>query len=390
MGCVGSSQIAKPTDQERRRRLSIGDIEDAKGNQKVNDVAEAEARGFLKSYKDKALLDLINGQDENDCGPRRKFSLGSETDQDLNKRASFSAKTVVQEGDAKNSANHIGFACRKGLKPESPNQDSWTVLMIEGDFSVYGVFDGHGVKGHDVSNFVRINFPKLLVKSDDFRDNPASALIEAYAKIQALIEVQTKNGSMNATMSGTTSSVILHRHADNKLFIAHCGDSRCVLAREGVQAVAEPLTKDHKPDDPEERKRIENSGGRVVHDGFTNFRVYARAGAYPGLNMSRALGDLMGYYNAGISATPTVAEVDLLPEDTILILCSDGVWEFITDQEAVKIVYPLCFGTTQDPVKAAEVLAKTAWDRWMHEESGMVVDDITCILVTLQNPTAPS
>lgn len=42
----------------------------------------------------------------------------------------------------------------------------------------------------------------------------------------------TKNGrGIDCCMSGTTATVILHVHAKKKLFIAHVGDSRAVLAR---------------------------------------------------------------------------------------------------------------------------------------------------------------
>merc|ERR1719386_110421 len=98
------------------------------------------------------------------------------------------------------------------------------------------------------------------------------------------------------------------------------------------------LTWDHKPEVKEEKIRIEKAGGRVVFDGYANHRVYAKAGRYPGLNMSRALGDLMGHTDAGISAEPSVKCHDLVAEDKTIILCSDGVWEFITDPEAVDIV----------------------------------------------------
>ena len=45
-----------------------------------------------------------------------------------------------------------------------------------------------------------------------------------------------------------------------QLLIAHVGDCRAVLCNAGV---AEPLTIDHKPDDPAEKKRIELAGGFV-------------------------------------------------------------------------------------------------------------------------------
>jgi len=118
------------------------------------------------------------------------------------------------------------------------------------------------------------------------------------------------------------------------------------------------LTKDHKPELKEEKRRIEKSGGQVVYDGFANHRVYAKGGRYPGLNMSRSLGDLMGQYDAGISHEPTVTEYKLGQEHELLLCCSDGVWEFIDNQEAVNIVAPLGRSKAMD---AAEKLARESW-----------------------------
>merc|ERR1712066_124498 len=78
------------------------------------------------------------------------------------------------------------------------------------------------------------------------------------------------------------------------LTLAHVGDSRAILV--GKDNTLE-LTEDHKPNLPKERARIENSDppGRVVFDGYFNHRVFSYAGMYPGLNMSRAIGDVAGH-----------------------------------------------------------------------------------------------
>ena len=39
-------------------------------------------------------------------------------------------------------------------KRSHPCQDSWCLLKTD-SCSIYGVFDGHGQKGHDVSQFVK-------------------------------------------------------------------------------------------------------------------------------------------------------------------------------------------------------------------------------------------
>lgn len=76
---------------------------------------------------------------------------------------------------------------------------------------------------------------------------------------------------------------------------ADADDAEKAGEKASAEISAIDLTMDHKPDCPEERKRIEQAGGKVVFDGFYNYRVYNRTGKYPGLNMSRALGDLGGY-----------------------------------------------------------------------------------------------
>lgn len=202
--------------------------------------------------------------------------------------------------------------------------------------------------------------------------------------IQNLVMTADRLKSLSAQMSGTTASVVIHDHESNKLIVSHVADSTVVmgsLEADGKTWKGRALTRDHKPDLKDERARIEKAGGRVVFDGYANHRVYAKNGRYPGLNMSRCLGDLMGHADAGCSAEPDVNDVTLTPQDRILLVCSDGVWEFMSPDEAVGNV------SEQPPQKAmfaAEKLAKEAWDRWIREEGGAVVDDITVILIYLQ------
>lgn len=117
--------------------------------------------------------------------------------------------------------------------------------------------------------------------------------------------------------SSSLGTVVLHFEKDEGsptgsqcLYVAHVGDSRCVLAQRNPTnggLVAVDLTQDHKPgqscrgisqpyqplnsDLPLERARIIARGGTVhkrPHD--VSHRVYVQGKPYPGLAMSRALG----------------------------------------------------------------------------------------------------
>lgn len=77
-------------------------------------------------------------------------------------------------------------------------------------------------------------------------------------------------------MAGCTANVALL--VGKTLYVANAGDSRSFLNRGGKNF---DMSKDHKPDDELEKKRIERAGG-FVSDGRVNGN----------LSLSRALGDL--------------------------------------------------------------------------------------------------
>merc|ERR1712107_131451 len=115
---------------------------------------------------------------------------------------------------------------------------------------------------------------------------------------------------------------------------AHIGDSACVLV-EKVQNdfIVRPLTRDHQPDLCDERRRIEQAGGSVQFDGYVYYRVYQAGEEYPGLNVSRCFGDLLGRSQCGLSCEPDIHEVMLKDRYEILCLCTDGVVELMCPQE---------------------------------------------------------
>lgn len=385
MGCNGSSQ--KPTVEAARRRLSVGHTDESVGNGSSDPAGQAQAdRGLIAALDSESLWDMLGQEDDSQTAGRRRFSIGSKTD---HSKTSFACKAVVKEhGEVCGSG--LGYTCRKGLKPESPNQDSFFVLQCEPHFSIYGVFDGHGKAGHDSSEFVKNNLPKLVMRDARFKDyffnggpdELCAVMKDNFEKIQSLILTSDQMKKLDAKLAGTTATMCIHDLKNNKLTLAWVADSTAVLGL--VNKTADVLTRDHKPDLPDERARIEKNGGRVVFDGYANHRVYAKNARYPGLNMSRCLGDLMGHQDCGISATPETKVRPLTADDKYLMLCSDGVWEFLKAEEAVEIVAKHPASNAQ---AAADELAKCAWDRWIKEEGGAVVDDITVVFVHLSiNP----
>jgi serine/threonine protein phosphatase PrpC len=76
--------------------------------------------------------------------------------------------------------------------------------------------------------------------------------------------------------------------------------------------------------------------------------------------------------NVGVIPIPEIIQYEFHPSDKFIIMASDGVWEFISSQEAVDIVQSyLHLGATF----ACQQLIQTAATRWQEEE-GDYRDDV--------------
>ena len=71
--------------------------------------------------------------------------------------------------------------------------------------------------------------------------------------------------------------------------------------------------------------------------------------------------------------------MNLVPGDQFIILASDGVWEFISNEEAAAIIMPHFLNNSAE--KAAEAIVKESIKRWQEEDTS--IDDITCIIIFL-------
>ena len=206
-------------------------------------------------------------------------------------------------------------------------------------------------------------------------------MVEAFEKTHQELE---RRSEIDTNFSGTTAVTVFIR--GNTCICSNCGDSRAVigrLTRSGWVAVA--LSRDHKPDIPEERERIEKSDGRIApfRDLSGSFlgpdRVWLKNQEIPGLAMSRSIGDLVAR-EAGVISTPEIMMHELDVCDKFVILASDGVWEFISSEECVSIVANYYFSGKLSA--ACEQIANLAVFRWNREDTS--VDDITVIIASLK------
>lgn len=264
------------------------------------------------------------------------------------------------------------------------NQDRGGVAYPYGNNSksaLFAVYDGHGQGGEHVSQFALHEIQRKLEKHPSFKDDVEKAFKETFLEVDEALKHEPL---IEPYFSGTTACVALL--ANNKLSIANAGDSRAVLARKDPSSgtwQALDLTEDQNPDLPQEMQRITAAGGFVSPAPAPGLsaRVWLDASCTQiGLAMARSIGD-HAVSAVGVIAEPVVTFHELEEEDDFMILASDGVWEFVQSEEAVKIV-----GDNLDrgATKACQALIEAAAAKW-HEEEGEYRDDITAIVVRLQD-----
>jgi len=159
----------------------------------------------------------------------------------------------------------------------------------------------------------------------------------------------------NIKKSGTTAIISLI--LGTKMYIANVGDSRAVTAKSGEGT---RVSMDHKPDLPEEEKRIRNLGGFVSPNG----RVVGM------LAVSRAFGDVD--LQPFVSAYPYINVVDVADAPEFLIIACDGVWDVVSDQSACDIV----LSEKGDVVRACMKLRDMAYQYGSQDNISVVLVDM--------------
>jgi serine/threonine protein phosphatase PrpC len=107
------------------------------------------------------------------------------------------------------------------------------------------------------------------------------------------------------------------------------------------------LNRDHKPELPDEAERVLKRGGRIdsFRDYYNNgepigpLRVWLQEEEMPGLAMTRSFGDRVAH-SVGVSAEAETFEFTLGLNDKFLVIASDGVWEFLSNEDVAQIVLP--------------------------------------------------
>jgi len=234
----------------------------------------------------------------------------------------------------------IGSFATSGRRGTDKMEDRHSVvhwsLGIEAisEITIVCVFDGHS--GAGCAHFSNQRLPFLLGRSLAKFPLPSEQVMTK-AMVQSFHQTDTEfHSKYPSDKSGCTAlAAALWSNGEKvRLVLGNAGDCRAVLCRRELeQDIAVRLTTDHNAENATEQNRIRSAGGdfQVTRDGKRRVNGF--------IQVTRAIGD-NSMKQFGVTAEPEVFHYEFSPcrGDEFLIFATDGVWDTISDDEAVRAV----------------------------------------------------
>ncbi|KAJ4840247.1 hypothetical protein Tsubulata_015407 [Turnera subulata] len=224
-----------------------------------------------------------------------------------------------------------------------------------------GVYDGHG--GPEASRFVNKHlFPFMHKFATEQGGLSADVIKKAFnATEEEFCHLVKRSLPVKPQIASVGSCCLVGAISNDVLYVANLGDSRAVLGRRVSEddkkkaVVAERLSTDHNVSVEEVRKEVE-----ALHPDDSHIVVYSRGvWRIKGIiQVSRSIGDVylkkpefnrdpffqqfgnpVPLKRAVMTAEPSILIRKLRPQDLFLIFASDGLWEQLSDEAAVEIVF---------------------------------------------------
>ncbi|URE38928.1 phosphatase 2C [Musa troglodytarum] len=220
-----------------------------------------------------------------------------------------------------------------------------------------GVYDGHG--GPETSCYVNDHlFPHLKRFATEQQSISADVIRKAYqATEEGFISLVTEQWSVKPQIAAVGSCCLVGVICGGMLYIANLGDSRAVLGRV-VKATGEvlavQLSAEHNVGIEPVRQELQSMHPDDRQIVVLKHNVWRVKGL---IQISRSIGDVYlkrtefnreplhvkfrlrePFKKPILSSEPSITVQPLQPQDQFLIFASDGLWEHLSNQEAVDIV----------------------------------------------------
>ncbi|KAL1196898.1 putative protein phosphatase 2C 68 [Cardamine amara subsp. amara] len=275
-----------------------------------------------------------------------------------------------------------------------------------------GVYDGHG--GPEASRYISDHLFSQLMRVSKEKSTISEVTLRAAfsATEEGFLTLVRRTCSFKPLIAAVGSCCLVGVIWKGTLLIANVGDSRAVLGSMGNRSnkiVAEQLTSDHNAALEEVRQELRSLHPDDSHIVVLKHGVWRIKGI---IQVSRSIGDAYlkrpefsldpsfprfhlpeQLQRPVLSAEPCVYSRVLQTSDKFVIFASDGLWEHLTNQQAVDIVnkHPRP-GIARRLVRRAMTIAakkrEMRYDDLKKVERGVrrfFHDDITVVVIFIDN-----
>lgn len=204
----------------------------------------------------------------------------------------------------------ISFCSKIGKRPS--NEDSHIISD-----NLFAIFDGHG--GAFCSKYLKEIFPDLISRlNGSFNKTEINELFDL-VQLSLINKYQTRLNNV-----GSTALICIIN--DKYLNIINLGDCRCIICNNNKPI---QITVDHKPNKPDEKKRIEKLDGEIYKDVGDDWRVNC-------LSVSRSFGDLNAIPE--VSHRPDIFTRRINKDDQFVVMACDGLWDVMTNLQVCQFI----------------------------------------------------
>ncbi|OHT01018.1 hypothetical protein TRFO_07686 [Tritrichomonas foetus] len=259
-----------------------------------------------------ATLNCLNNENNNENNSYIN-DYNSNNENDITKAENGSRKSIINNLHLISSENDIfvgdtiygiGYSSTIGVRQTM--EDS-IAIHSDKNVSIFALFDGHAGSSASI-------IAASMIKNEVAQiENPDSDFSKIFLNIQNKLR-------SNHVVDGCTGIISLI--INDICYVAGIGDSRVILIRNNE---VRRITKDEKPLDESEYRRLQEIGIGVSSDG----RVQRK------LSVGRSFGDF--WCTQELFLVPIVTSFHITENDLSLILACDGLWDVSKDEEVAKI-----------------------------------------------------
>ncbi|XP_015083675.1 protein phosphatase 2C 51-like [Solanum pennellii] len=387
------------------------------GNNKPRDVFH---KRILKSYHKRQqlqqrIMTSTNSSDEDgaisayrdqdkDYNPKKRFrprenepidksSSNSTTTNYTIECSSMGSSSTVVEIPRDNIELKYGCISMIGRRRVMEDAIKASIKMANNEFIFFGAYDGHGgsrvshacrdrldyVLGEELLNTKR----KLMNNNDDDDDSDNSnyvdwekVMVKCFSKIDnevmregSWIAAGYEEGRYEDVRKTVGSAAVVVIVGKEEIVVANCGDCRAILCSRGV---AIPLSNDHKPDRPDEKKRVEAAGGKILN--WNGSRVQGI------LATSRSIGDHC--LKPFVIPEPEVTVYKRNELDEFIVIATDGLWDVVSNEVTCDVARKCLrqirrkFPERDSAADAAALLAELAIARGSKDNISVIVVEL--------------